>query len=266
MNRRETIDVPIAAIAVVDRLRQPDPRAVAALQADIAERGLRQPIEIAPETTPGTSWRLVSGAHRLAACTALGWTIISAFEVSGTADELLRDELLENLARSELSHLERAIFASELRDLWHRAHPETRHGAARPSDARKDGTVPSLSWFAAAAERTGWSEATLQKAATIGSRLDRAAAELLRGTAVEHSHTDLYLLVQSAPPRQVRIASIVRERGATVRAAIHVAEGASAPQPVDPDQALLAQFERLWGRASDAVKASIRDHIAEEEA
>lgn len=263
MNRRETIDVPIAAIAVVDRLRAPDPRAVAALQADIAERGLRQPIEVASETTAATSWRLVSGAHRLAACTALGWKMIPAFEVQGTADELLRDELLENLARSELSALERAIFAAELRLLWHRAHPEAGPGGDRRSDGYQDRNVRS--WFSAAAERTGWSAATLQRAATIGARIDREAAGLLRGTAVEHLQNDLEKLARESAATQRALTRLVRDRGMPgLRGAFDVLRGESS-EP-DPDKALLAQFEKLWGRASEAVKASIRDHIAEEEA
>lgn len=100
MNTRRVISVPVADILVADRLREPDAKAVAALQADIAQRGLRQPVEIAERLGDGQPWRLVAGAHRLAACDLLGWNTIQAFVVTGNADELLRDELLENLARS----------------------------------------------------------------------------------------------------------------------------------------------------------------------
>lgn len=265
MNRRIPIDAAIAAIAVVDRLREPDPRAVAALQADIAERGLRQPIEITPETAEDTSWRLVSGAHRLAACAALGWTLIPAFEVSGTEDELRRDELLENLARSELSALERAIFAGELRMLWHHAHPEAGPGGDRRSDGYQDRNVRS--WFSAAAERTGWSEATLQRAATIGLRLDRAAAKALRGTPIEHLQADLDKLSRLGATDQRAVAGIIRDRGVrTYAVALSVHTGRGHRADVDIDQALLEQFEKIWNRASEAVKASIRDVVAEEEA
>lgn len=263
MNRRIPIEAAIAAIAVVDRLREPDPRAVAALQADIAERGLRQPIEITPETTADTSWRLVSGAHRLAACTALGWTRIPAFELEGTEDELRRDELMENLARSELSALERAIFAAELRCLWQQAHPGARPGGDRRSDGYQDRIVRS--WFPAAAERTGWSETTLQRAATIGSQLDCEAVRALRGTPVEHQQADLDKLSRLGSTDQRAVARIIRDRGARTYAAA-LAAHAGPVEPIDPDQALLDQFAKLWGRASDGAKALIRDHVAGEEA
>lgn len=263
MNRRVPIDVGIADIAVVDRLHEPDPQAVAALSADIAERGLRQPIEITPSLS-GNPWRLVSGAHRLAACASLGWAVIAAFEVRGTEDELRRDELLENLARSELSPMERAIFAAELRDIWLRANPEARHGGDRRSaDFKMDG-LPS--WSAAAAERTGWGAATLQKAATIGGRLDREAVRLLRGTAIEHTQSDLAKLAQSPAAEQRRLASLVRERGIPrLSGALGAARG-EAEAAINPDALIFTQFQRVWSRASDAAKTLIRDHIAGEEA
>lgn len=263
MNSRNPIDIAIADIAVVDRLREPDPQAVAALSADIAERGLRQPIEITPSSS-GTPWRLVSGAHRLAACASLGWAIIAAFEVRGTEDELRRDELLENLARSELSPMERAVFAAELRDIWLRANPEARHGGDRRSADFKMEDLPS--WSAVAAERTGWGAATLQKAATIGGRLDREAVRLLRGTAIEHTQSDLAKLAQSPAAEQRRLARLVHERGIPRLSGALGVTGGDKEAAADPDIVLLSQFQRLWSRASDAAKTLIRDHIAGEEA
>ena len=72
MSKPLLLNVEIADIAVRDRLRPAEEAAVAALAADIAERGLRSPVEVAE--TPDGGWVLVSGLHRLTACRELGWT------------------------------------------------------------------------------------------------------------------------------------------------------------------------------------------------
>jgi ParB family chromosome partitioning protein len=119
------VRVPIADIVVADRLRPTDPDAVRALSLNIETDGLRHPIEVS-KTESG--YRLVAGAHRLAACRALGWADLPAVVVAGNAGELRLRELTDNLVRRDLTALERAQGLAALRRLYQEDHPATRRG------------------------------------------------------------------------------------------------------------------------------------------
>jgi ParB family chromosome partitioning protein len=259
MNRRQTISVPVAAILVEDRLREPDPAAVKALAADIAARGLRQPIEVTARTSVDMPWRLVSGAHRLEACRTLGHAEIDAFVAEGTRDELLRDELLENLARSDLSMLERARFAAELQRLW----SQRTSGAGRGGDRRSAEAENPGRWCDAVAQRTGWSAATVERAAELGRRIDREAARLIAGTAAEHNQSELKLLAAEEPAQQRAIAAVIRNGQARgVRAAWTAMGRAERPE----GDRLFGKFLRLWARADGETRARILAHVNGEDA
>jgi hypothetical protein len=103
----------IADITVENRKRPVDLAVVADLQKSIEQQGLLQNIGV-KQTESG--YRLVFGAHRLAAAKNLDWTEIQArvFPAETSDDECLLAELQENRIRNDLTGAERKAFAAEV--------------------------------------------------------------------------------------------------------------------------------------------------------
>ncbi|MBR9766676.1 MAG: ParB/RepB/Spo0J family partition protein [Rhodobacteraceae bacterium] len=84
---------------------------VEGLRESIARNGQRVPVLVRP--LEGDRYRLIYGRRRLEACRALGIKVRAIVtEVEG--DQALRDQLLENQERRDLSFIERALVASAL--------------------------------------------------------------------------------------------------------------------------------------------------------
>ncbi len=94
------------------------------LRASIAAHGQRVPILVRPGD--GGRYRLIYGRRRLAACAALG-APVRAIVTDLEDDAALRDQLLENQARRDLSFIERALVAAALLEGDH-LDPELRSG------------------------------------------------------------------------------------------------------------------------------------------
>ncbi len=125
----DVVEIGLDDILVGARLRLPDLKAVEGLAASIEEHGLMSPIEVAKvsygpkrEGANAPTYALVCGGHRYAAFRALGRDAIPAFVVKGSKDELRMREILENVSRSELTMLERAVFTAELRAVVERVY------------------------------------------------------------------------------------------------------------------------------------------------
>ncbi|MCR9218967.1 MAG: ParB N-terminal domain-containing protein [Alphaproteobacteria bacterium] len=262
MNSRLAVEeIAIADIAIGDRKRPATAVKVEALSADIAERGLRQPIEVGRQDGD-TPYRLVSGLHRLTACTSLGWETIPAVVLTGDDLTYRRDELLENLARNELSKLERAQFVSELKAVHLALNPEAAHGGDRRSAEFQEGKIPS--WSAAAAGRTGWTEATLKKAVQIGERLDGAAADALRGSAIEDNQKELERLSKFGPEIQRRLAGLIRAGEAkTVGGAHKRLSGAPAADAAAPETSALQRALDAFARLSKRDQRAFVEELVE---
>jgi len=222
------VNVQMIAVAEIDfgiRLRTPDVAAVNSLKADIELRGLRSPIEVAKRggLRYGGKYKLVAGGHRLSAVEALGWDAIPAFVINGNAANLRRDELLENLTKSELSFLERAVFVHELRVIWEGENPDiaSTYGGDRRSGEFQ--VTTKVTWSDAIVQRSGLSTRTLIRADAIGEKLDRKAAEALKFTAVAHSQKELIALSQLGPDVQGNVAKLIASgQSSTVKAAVQV--------------------------------------------
>lgn len=81
------------------------------LAASIAQNGQRVPILVRP--LPGDRYRLVYGRRRLEACRQLGRPV-RAIVTDLDDNQSLKDQLIENLERRDLSFIERAMVASNL--------------------------------------------------------------------------------------------------------------------------------------------------------
>jgi ParB family chromosome partitioning protein len=112
--------------AIRPNARQPrqvfEEEEMAELAASIAEVGLLQPV-VVRETNPG-SYELVMGERRWRATQQAGLATIPAIIRDTTDVDMLRDALLENLHRSDLSPLEEAAAYQQLLDDFGCTHDE----------------------------------------------------------------------------------------------------------------------------------------------
>jgi ParB family chromosome partitioning protein len=109
------VEIPLAAIS--PNPRQPrkefEPEALAAMAQSIHEVGILQPIVVRPA---GDGYELVAGERRLRAARLAGLSTIPAVVRDGTDADSLREALIENLHRVDLSPLELAAAFQELLD------------------------------------------------------------------------------------------------------------------------------------------------------
>lgn len=259
LNNTQVQMIAVDMIDMVHRLREPDPAAVAALAADMAQRGLRSPIEVVKATgKAGIAGRyvLVAGGHRLCAAISLGWAVIPAFAVTGRARELRRDELMENLAASELTYLERAQFVHELRVIWEQENRDsaTRHGGDRRSEKFQDES--DSSWSAAIVQRSGLSLRVLQKADAIGKALPANVADQIRHTKLAHQLSELEALAKMGGELQGRVAkAIATGQAKSVSEAKRVLAPTEAASEADADEAAMALLLRAWNKASEQARS-----------
>lgn len=258
--------VPLDRLSTDRRLRPATPMAVAAMARDIDGRGLRQPVEVAPE---GDGWRLVDGLHRVEAARSLGWTEIAASVVAGTPAGLRRDEIMAALARAELTRLERCVFLRELRDLHRAEHPEARHGGDRRShDVKGENQVATLAtWYAEVAVRSQRGARTIRREADIGARLTPESIERLRGSVIEDSLRDLDLLSKQGPARQAEIRALLTRAEAplsSVAEALAVLEGRTLADRAAPDR-IIGRAVENYGRWPVVQRRAFLGRLPEED-
>lgn len=163
-------------------------RDVTDLADSISELGLLNPITLTPE------FRLIAGRHRLEACKRLGWSEIEATicELDGLRGELA--EIDENLARNELTALERGEHLARRKEIYEALHPETKHGGDRKSSESKGQDVHLIPAFSEdAALKTGQSARTIRRAVKVAD-IPEDERDALRSTPVADSQKDLLAL------------------------------------------------------------------------
>ncbi len=264
MTTIETAKLAIASILVPPRLRPIDPATVEMLAASFAERGqdTRIIVRVSDDEDEGLVYRLIAGAHRLAAATRLGWTHIAAEIVEAGDDEARLIEIDENLVRRELSALDRAIFLAERKAVWERLHPETAHGGARKSRKEQVANLATWSRFSKdAANRTGLSERTIQRAAELVRRLHPAARDALRLSDLADNQSQLFALADLEPEAQLAVARTIAEGQATSLAKAKEVAGLAPRRSIDPAEAAFERFLGLWARAGRPLRKRIRDYV-----
>ena len=214
---RRSIPAQIDMIEVEDRLRSVDEAAVEHIAESMEARGQIYPVQITT-IEPGR-FRLLTGAHRIAAARKLGWTHIEAFLVDDLEDEevsLL--EIDENLCRAELNPIDKAHFFARRKDIYQRLYPETRNGGDRRSLEYRDNITrpnrPSdpegpddpkrrpLSFSEDTAASTPWSPRVIRRYTRIGERLDPALREALASTPISRRTMDLERIADMKPDKQ----------------------------------------------------------------
>jgi len=116
---------------------------IAGLKASISRSGQRVPILVRP--LDGDRYSLIYGRRRLEACRELGIKV-RAIVTEMDGDQALRDQLLENQERRDLSFIERALVASALLNGDHLGEPErTNKGVAEVLNLTEAGVSQLLS-------------------------------------------------------------------------------------------------------------------------
>lgn len=262
----------LATIDTSDRLRPVTLENAQLTAASISEIGQIQPIVVRVHPN-GNGLKLIAGGRRCAATAILGREQIAAVLVECTDDEARMIEIDENLAREELSPLDRAFFLAERKRVYEAMNPETAHGKAKKSKRPKSeqDKVANIATFARfskdAAKATGLSERTVQLACALASALSPEAVTLIRSTKLAANQAQLQALAAMEPADQVKIAREVSEGRASNVAKARISAGMmpSSGAVREEDQPLVrieAQLLRLSLQQLQAVVSMANARIA----
>jgi ParB family chromosome partitioning protein len=173
-----------------------------ALVGSIRELGLLNPITVT------RARQLVSGLHRLEAFRALGRHMIPAFVLALGREEAQLREIDENLARNDLTLLERAEHLVHRKELYERLYPETRKGGDHGNQhtGGKGRQTRNLPFSQAAATLTCRSSSTVRRLVRIAHVLTPKTRKLLRGTDLADNQRALLKLCKMPPDMQEEVA------------------------------------------------------------
>lgn len=262
------IEIEIAAIDVVDRLRLVDRDKVAMIAASVSECGyLHQPIAVAA-IAGSNRVELVDGEHRLESFKLLGRTTIPARIRDMTEAERQRHEIHANLIRNELNKLNRARFIGKLADLYQAENADARHGGDRKSKKwlAKNQLLNLSNWSAfnrEAARRTGLSEASIRRDRELAAALSPEVVALIDGTKLADNQAQLQALAKLPVEQQMAVAKVVAAKpklsfGAAREASGIVPEGGAVREP----ERLLTKIEPMLPRMSLAELQALAGMVA----
>lgn len=217
-------ELPIDQIEVSSRLRPVSEAGVEAIKASILETGILKDDLIVRRMKAGEPYRLIAGRHRLEAVRQLGWerVPVKAFRCSDTWARIV--EIDDNLAGSELTALDTAVFLAERKRLYEKLHPEAKAAAGAELAAKRwhAADIVSVASFAkASAEKFNMTERHVQRLVKAGSALDPEDVELLRRAPKPVSLKDLQDLgrIGDPPVRRFVCAALSKGEAPSVRAA-----------------------------------------------
>ena len=247
----------IAAIQNIDltaidipqnRARSFDPAEAAGLAASIAEVGLQHPVRV---RLVGNRHRLIAGRKRLEACRLLGWTAIPVtISTAATDDDERLEEVLENLSRFDLNKLDRCQHLYELKQVYERLHPETKHGGDRKSEIktqnlRFDPDGEEVFGFAPAiAEKIGMSRRAIELSVKIWTELTILSRIRLAGTRFADHQSALKEISEQQPAAQAEILDLLLAEPPavqTVADAVAILRNGSAPTPAEKKVAAVSK-------------------------
>lgn len=245
-------DIAVDTIDVVGARRKVDPAWVGTLASLFEKQGQLQPIDL---VSAGDRYRLVSGHHRLAAARQLGWSTVAAIVkdpavYASEADITLR-EITENLARRELSALDRAVDIVRWREAYEAANGAVKRG--RPGKLSQVATISdevtgrfAESFSEAARKALGLNRDAISRAmliATIGADV----RDVIALHPIADNQSELLKLAFQSPERQARVAAMIASEPAL---ASSVAEAVALLDKAPPPAA-----EPRWQKVSSAFSS-----------
>lgn len=173
---------------------------------------------------------LVTGLHRLLAHEQLDLDDIAATLSDGDAVELELDEIEENLARKDLTILERAVQEKRQKQLYLQRYPETAQGVAG-GRARHGQQAKHASFAAERAAETKKSRRLVEQRIQIAERLTEDMVAKLLDHPIANSQRQLLALVRTPSEIRDRAVDIIAAGDAkNVPAALKLLEG---PRPTE---------------------------------
>ena len=213
-------EIDISSISVPDdRARALDMNWVEALAQIIESQGLTNAITVRQYND---KILLISGAHRLAAFKKLGRSTIPARVSSAENDNDAKlEEVMENLGRNELNALDRCHHLYDLKTVYEKLHPETKHGGDRGNQYTGaktgkrqtlplDTEQPELFGFSRhIAEKIGLSDRSIRMAVAIWKGLSVASRRRLENTWIATNQSNLKILSEQTPVNQDKILNLM---------------------------------------------------------
>ena len=246
----EILTLLLTDIAVTDRLRVVDTDRAEQLARSMGETGQITPIEVAP-ADDGGKYRLIAGAHRVAAAELAGMTTILATVFEGSDDQARLREIDENLYRRELSPYDQAGFLAERRVVYERLFGRVKSG---PPIAAK---LAAIGFYDDVAAQFGLPERTIRRALARRKHICDAAWNLISGSFLAENGTTLDALMKVDEADQPAVVARLLEKTArTVWDALAQHKGSPAKAPSER-RSLVAVF----GRASIIEKEALIVHI-----
>lgn len=183
-------------------------RGIADLARSIRDVGLLNPITVTPE------FRLIAGAHRLAACKSMSWERIAATVVHLSDLDRELAEIDENLIRNNGTALEQSEWLARRKDLYEAKHPETKKGGERGNQhtGGKKRQSETISFSQDTAAKAGVSARSVQHGVQIATNLGDKIKDAIRNTPTADSKTELLALSRMEPKEQAAVAKKL-ERG-----------------------------------------------------
>jgi ParB family chromosome partitioning protein len=188
MDIAASMSLPIADIAIGDRIGFYNEAHALRLGVSFAEEGQRAPIQVKRNGNAAKQrWTLVAGLHRLRGAESIGWAQIGAIQVADaktSANDLRRLELSENLTHRYRRPIERAIMMVEQARLEEALdHPghvgETRQQrGARIKNSASVTITEADDWRTRTAKAFGCSLSLLEKHQRIYRAIYEAMPEL----------------------------------------------------------------------------------------
>jgi ParB family chromosome partitioning protein len=208
-----------SALVAIKEIKLPEKRMrrlrdFSTLAESMSAIGLLNPIVLTTDNV------LVAGMHRLEAAKALGWSKIAATRVDLDEMKAQLAEIDENLVRNNLTVIEEAEHHKRRKELYLALHPETKKGAVgrRGSGEGATVSVSELNSFTQdTAARVGVSKRTVEQRVQIATNIEPATLDLLRGTAVEDSNTDLLKISRMEPGQQRQVADCISAGAKTLK-------------------------------------------------
>ena len=257
-------------IEVGGRLRPVSEAGVLSVMASVEELGilkdpihlrLKRPLPVGRGGLPTDRERLVliAGAHRLEVARRLGWEDIPATIWECSDDWAALMEVDDNLAGSELSPLDTAIFLVERKRIYERLHPDARAGIA--GARARWGDANELSSFASAtAEKFGISKRQIEKIIAAGRHLLPHEISQLRTAPRPATLADLqHISKLSDNDRRTAVVQLLHD--GKERSAAKAVKSLNGFEQRDPEDVAFDRLLKAWSHAPRAAKARFRQYI-----
>ena len=253
------IDVP------EDRARGLDHAWVEGLAAIIEAEGLIQPIavKVIGEHINGEPlYKLMAGGHRLAACKALGWETMPATVYDAGFGDADLIETLENLARRELTALDKAKHFARFKAAYEAKHGPIEKGGDRKSGAAKNQSPRDGLWsfHDAISDRTGFKRTIIFDYLGIWYRLAPDSYERISALAsVADNKAQLKALSEQTHDVQDQALGLIEaEKAGSVADALDLIAGIHRKSGQD---AVIGRAVSAWSRLSQVQRFGLFDNF-----